>query len=66
MSADSIFSGSLADPDDSTIANRRQAEGAARQWPATIGHFRIIRLLGEGGMATVYEAEQEQRAAGWL
>jgi serine/threonine protein kinase len=32
--------------------------GPARREPEQLGEFRIVRLIGRGGMAAVYEAEQ--------
>ncbi len=37
----------------------RSVAGQAHALPKNVGPFRIVRLLGEGGMGSVYEAEQD-------
>lgn len=63
LGADRIAHGVLDEPAlgrSASMSSMEAALFAASAIPERIGHYRIIRVIGRGGMGVVYEAEQDQ------
>ncbi len=51
---------SLGESPTSGVPGTAPPRGTKGSLPAHLGQFRIVRMLGEGGMGAVYEAEQQR------
>src|ERR1700691_6103717 len=59
MSDDRTLTHLTDSPQHTSASAPSAAANGSAALPSSIGRFRIIRLLGEGGMGLVYEAEQD-------
>jgi eukaryotic-like serine/threonine-protein kinase len=48
------------DPDLTQSLDNKSVSGPRGPLPETIGHYKPLRIIGQGGMGVVYEAEQEE------
>lgn len=59
MGLESTAEGATGSGAGSAAASRALKDTRLNDHPVAIAHFRILRLISEGGMGTVYEAEQD-------
>ncbi|MFZ4574971.1 MAG: protein kinase domain-containing protein [Phycisphaerales bacterium] len=59
VASDIASAGFLETPARAVDAALRSLDRTARELPTAIGDYRVVSLIGEGGMGAVYEAQQE-------